>query len=204
LIETNLLAQKKSFQSATVMGIDLAKINVKMLVLALIILYVPESFLADYFTEQKAEVQAQIDSLTLEIKKISDELEGTDNLRGKLDAFNRKVQELQKKSEQVDKIVKERTNPSKLLDQIAKNTPEDLWLNELKISENKEILILGSSETYKSIGDFMALSNDSPFFGRSLTLSDSKTTTENNGGKEYRKEDFEIKGTISVFDPWMQ
>lgn len=170
----------------------------------MIILYVPENFLADYFTDQKLEVQGQIESLNLDIKKLTDELEGTDNLRGKLDAFNRKVQVLQKKSEQVDKIVKERTNPSKLLEQLAKNAPEDLWINELKISDTREILIKGSAETYKSIGDFMALSNDTPFFGRTLTLFDSKTTTENNGGKEYRKEDFEIKGTISVFDPWMQ
>lgn len=204
MIETNLLEQKKTFKTPTVLGVDLAKINIKMLIVAIILNYVPEHFLISYFNDQKAAVQTEIDDLNAKIAKLDEELTGTGNLREKLDAFNRQVLKLKERSEQVDQIVRERTNPAKLLEQLAKNTPDDLWLDELVINELKEISIKGGAESYKSIGDFLSQSNDSPFFGKSLTLADSKTNTENAGGREYRREDFEIKGRVSVFDPWMQ
>ncbi|GAB4017132.1 MAG: hypothetical protein Fur0010_17510 [Bdellovibrio sp.] len=204
MIETNLLGQKRTFKTPTVLGVDLSKINFKMLALAMVIYYVPEGYLISYFEEQMQEVQRQIEELNTQIAKLDKELEGTGNLREKLEAFNRQVLKLQERSEQVDRIVKERTNPAKLLEQLAKNTPEDLWMDELVITGEKEIIIKGGAESYKSIGDFLTHANDSPFFGKTLTLADSKTSTENLNGKEYRREDFEIKGKITIFDPWMQ
>ena len=46
--------------------------------------------------------------------------------------------------------------------------------------------------------------NESPYFGRTLQLSDSKTEEEIYQGETFRVEKFSIKGKVEVFDPFTQ
>jgi hypothetical protein len=204
MIEINLIEQKKVFKAPTVLGVDLGQLNFKMLIFSFALYYVPDLFLKDYFEQERMSFTTQLEELNGKLKKIENDLKGNENIRERLDAFNKQIEKLRERSQQVDSIVQERTNPKKLLELIARSVPEDLWFDQLQITAEKEIVIRGGAETYKSIGDFIGQANDSPFFNRSLALTDSKTQNENVGGKEFRVEMFEIKGKISVFDPWVQ
>ena len=87
--------------------------------------------------------------------------------------FNKLVKDMQKQirreintgswksTEDFTQIVNLRSNPRKLLERLARNTPTDLWFEYLKIDGDKKIQILGSAFSYKDIGDFIISANES-------------------------------------------
>ena len=202
MIEINLVEEKKKFKAPTVAGMDLSQINLKMVIIAILINQTPDWFLKDHFANDIKQVKEEVNKLDAEARNLSKDLKGNENIKQKLAAFNRQIQKLKQRSTQVDKIIKEKTNPKKLLEKIARSTPDDLWFDELKITQQRDVVIKGGASSYKSIGNFITAANESLFFGRSLTLGDSKTVTEEKFGKKIRVETFEIKGKIQVFDPY--
>jgi len=201
MIEINLIEQRKTFQMPTVLGVDLGELNIKALVVAVIIMYIPDLFLPDFFQEQMAVVDGRLNVVDTKIREINKEIKANENVKKKLDAFNSQVEKLKERSRQVDQIIKTRTNPKKILERVARNIPEDVWLDKIEIKQDRTIELLGGATSYKSIGDFISLANESTFFGNSLTLAKSSTKKEGRGNKETRIESFVIKGKIETFDP---
>jgi hypothetical protein len=115
-------------------------------------------------------------------------------VKDQLTAFNQQITKLKERSAQVDTIIGIKTNPRYLLEKIARSTPNDLWFEEL---------ILNGSESYQSIGGFIASVNESAFFGKSLQLKDSKTEESNVKGVSFRQEKFVIQGNIEIYDPFI-
>ncbi len=124
------------------------------------------------------------------------------NIEEQLEAFNRQIEKLKERSVQVEKIIDEKTNPLRLLERIARSIPEDLWLSFLEITEEKEISLSGYSNSYKSIGEFIQIANETPFFDKTLILSESKPEEITREGKKMRIETFKIKGTIQTYEPF--
>jgi Tfp pilus assembly protein PilN len=201
MIEVNLLEQKKPMKMPVVLGVDLAKINYKKIIIAIVISYLPEYLYYPTMVDEVTAKNAEIESLKQELAKIQADIKGNEAVKNQLEAFNKQVERLKERSEQVEKIIKTRTNPRKIMERIARNMPEDMWLKTLEISKDKKMTMDGLSSSYKSIGNFIVLLNESSFFGKSVTLADSKTE-EDAAQKTRRLEFFKIVGTVDSYDPF--
>lgn len=202
MIEINLLGQKKPFTVPLVMGVDLTKINWKLIIVAIIFNQLPDFLIYPEWTDEIKVKQGKLSEFRKKLTALEKEVKSHSDVRKKLEAFNRQVKRLNDRSTQVQKIIQERTNPASLLEKIARVIPGDLWLTALEIKNDKKINLFGQSTSYKSIGNFITSSNESAFFGRSLNLTDSKTVEDTAQGKGKRVENFSIAGNITSFDPW--
>lgn len=203
MIEINLLNKKKGIELPVVLGIDLNQINWKFLFVAYMLTYTPGWFLKPEFDKEIQVVEAEIQILQKSLRKIKKDIGKNTNVEEQLEAFNRQVQKLKRRSSQVEEIIQDKTNPRKLLERIARDIPTDMWFKDLVITSTRTIEINGASESYKSIGDFIISANDSQFFGKSLILTGSNTQTEKMpDGSERRVEQFNIKGNIRAYEPF--
>ena len=203
MIEINLLEQKKPFKLPIVLGVDLALINYKLLFLAIVLSYAPDFTIVPIWNEEIANLNSQIGALNQELAKIQADIKGNEKIKQQLELFNAQVERLKERSEQVKKIIDTRTNPRKILERVARNIPDDMWLEEIGITADKQVLITGMSTSIKDIGNFITSANESSFFGKSLTIQDTAPSDDPDyPGK--RVEKFKISGLIEAYDPWQQ
>lgn len=200
MIELNLLEKKQPLRLPVVLGVDLNNLNFKMIGFALFIYYVPEIFVHNYFEEKVSTENSVLEQLKTENQKITNEIGKNQNIKAQLDAYNKQVEKLKGRSAQVDEILKIRTNPKKILEKIARSIPDDLWFDELKINENKDISITGGAYTPRSIGEFITIINDSPFFANSISPTKQENKQEILDGVSTSYETFELKGKIKNYE----
>lgn len=202
MIEINLIEKKKPLVVPVVAGIDLRAVNFKFWLIAIVFYYIPPMLVSDHFQEQHVGLDEQISSLSGQENKLKNEVGKNSDVGKELVAYNNRVNQLKQRSELVDRILKEKTNPKKLFEKIARSIPEDMWFDELSIDRDRQLIVKGASFNYKSIGDFVTMLSDSAFFGGDLTISSSKTEDANIDGINARIESYEIKGRIKTFDLW--
>ncbi|MCF8058195.1 MAG: PilN domain-containing protein [Bacteriovoracaceae bacterium] len=203
MIEINLLEKKNKFKAPVVLGIDFAKLPWKSLIASYLVATYPLEFAKEHFQSQLNLKNAEVLQLRNQLKKIRLDLKKNQGIKDQLSAFNQQIDKLKERSAQVDKIIELKSNPRYLLEKIARSTPEGLWFTELNINDKDEILIKGASESYQSIGGFIASVNESAFFGKTLQLKDSKTEEETVKGVNFRQESFVIQGEIKIYDPFI-
>lgn len=202
MIEINLIAKKKKAHIPVILGIDINKINFIALGLSLTLLYLPAWILVPDWEEEKQEVDDTLADLNARLLKVNREIQASADVQDQLDAFNQQIERLEARSLQVQEIIDRRTNPKRVLETIARSTPEQMWFNELRIEEANQLVIKGGAQNYRSIGDFITAANGSPFFGSSLVLESSSTEEEEVANTTMRVEKFEIKGNIVTYDPF--
>ncbi len=200
MIELNLLEKKEPLKLPTVLGVDLNAINLKMVGIAMIIYYVPGMFLESSLNDKFTEAEAQLAALNSENAKIKAEIGKDTNIKSQLEAYKIQESKLRSRSAQVEEILKNRTNPKKILEKIARSIPEDLWFNELVINEKNEITISGASFSSRAIGEFISAVNDSPYFGGTITPSKQENKTDLIDGVQTTFEVFELKGKVVNYD----
>ncbi|MFA6237339.1 MAG: PilN domain-containing protein [Bacteriovorax sp.] len=200
MIELNLLEKKQPIRLPIVLGVDLNSLNFKMIGFALFLYYIPEIFVRNHFQDQLSAEEAVISDLTAQNAKITQEIGKNTNIKSQLEAYNKQVEKLKSRSAQVDEILKIRTNPKKVLEKIARSIPEDLWFDSLKISDTKDVTIIGGSYSPRNIGEFITVINDSPFFGNSITPTKQENKQEVLDGQPTSYELFELKGKIKNYD----
>lgn len=209
MIKINLIKEKKPFKLPVLFNIlDLSLLNFKFIILFFFIYYVGSMFL-DSTLEKKLNIQRdEISKLNTQLSKLTKEIGSNQELRDKLDAFNQQEQKLIERTKVVKKILDERTNPMKLLERIARNTPDDLWLEKISIGSEANngvgITIEGKALYYKSISEFVNLVNSSSFFGKTLSTTYSGTVAPARESDGARVEAFTVKGRVVTFDPWSQ
>ncbi len=203
MIEINLLEKKSTFKAPVVLGVDLGKLPWKSLVISYLLATYPVTFLQEQLAEQKKIKDIEIQQLRSRLQKEKRDLKKNKGVKDQLTAFNQQINKLKERSARVDKIIGIKTNPRYLLEKIARSTPSDLWFDELILNDKDEVIIKGGSESYQSIGGFIASVNESAFFGKSLQLKDSKTEESNVRGVSFRQEKFVIQGNIEVYDPFI-
>ncbi len=200
MIKLNLLEKKKPFLLPVVLGMDLNAINLKMLGVAMVIYYLP-SFANSLIFEKKfqeteeilTQTKAQNEKLKIIIKK-------DENIKVQVDAFKGQVSKLEQRSKQVDEILKNRTNPKKILEKIARSIPEDVWFESMVINDQNEVTIKGGSYTPRGIGEFITNINESPYFGGTIIpkMQENKKVTLEGINTTY--EYFELFGKIINYD----
>lgn len=200
MIELNLLEKKQPVVLPTVLGIDLNNLNLKMLGVALVIYYLPSVIVSSIYEERTVQADAELTTLTNQNNKIKSELSKDANIKSQVDAYKDQVKKLQSRSTQVDEILKNRTNPKKILEKVARSIPEDVWFNKMSINDKNEIIIEGGSYSPRAVGEFITNINDSPYFGGSVTPVKQENRKENLDGVLTSFDLFELKGRIINFD----
>ena len=178
------------------MGIDLATINYKMIILTVLLSYVPDWILYPDWNKELEEKKIEVTSLQKEENTLRKKITDQNDIQKKLDAYNKQIEVLKARSSQVEKIIDKRSNPKDSLERLGRDIPEDMWFNSLAINDS-QIEILGSSYNFKSISDFITKVNSSIYYNKSLEVVDSKTGVMEYFGKTKRIESFKLKGTIN-------
>lgn len=197
MIEINLSPTKKEASLTNIAGIDLSLINVKMLVVALLILYIPESFIASYFegvTAEETKVQIQ---LRTELRKYKSQVKKKETIKKQVDALIEQEEKLAKKLSVVKKVINKRQNPYKVLKYIADNIPEGVWLVSLEL-QDRELTMKGYSRNFKNIGAFLENLKNSIFFQKNINYDRPKELEDVVDG--VRLEIFEIKANVASFE----
>ena len=168
MIELNLLEKKEPFRMPVVLGMDFNELNLMMLFVSMLIWFIPQMVFDSYSSGKNAELTKESDAILEKVKTIKKEISKNGNIKEMLSAYQKQVVKLNERSGQVEEILKKRTNPKKVLEKLARSVPDDLWFDNLKIV-NDEITISGGAYTNRSLGEFMTLINDSPYFAGSIT-----------------------------------
>jgi Tfp pilus assembly protein PilN len=196
MIKINLIEQKKKFSLPVVLGIDLNKLNFKMLLIVFILNFALDYFVVSSWTEGVNVIKLSIKADDKKLKALNTDLKKNSQVKKQLEAFNKERERLEQREVQVRKIIEQKANPKDLLLRVARSIPEDLWITLFSINSLQEVQITGQSQSYKSIGDFIIAANESTFFGRSLRLKKADTKASLNGK---RTEQFEIIGTVKSY-----
>ncbi len=204
MIEINLIEQKKKLKAPVVLGIDLGKLPWGKLIISYLVATLPVGFIDDHFKSEIKKDEKEVNLLNQRYQKLRREVKANESIKAQLLAFNEQIEKLKSRSEQVDKIIKSKTNPRYVLEKIARSTPDNVWFEGLTINDSNEIEIEGGTDSYTSIGEFIVNLNDSPYFGRTLQLADSETKEETYNGNLFRVEKFSIKGRVDIYDPFTQ
>tara|TARA_R110002049_G_scaffold227376_5_gene399584 strand:+ start:296 stop:910 length:615 start_codon:yes stop_codon:yes gene_type:complete len=200
MIQINLIEKKSNSKPVVVLGVDVRTINFKFFFVALIVYYVPKNYLAGSWQEEINVIDAKIKVLDAESKEVREDLKSFDGVKQELALYKLQIEKLKERSTQVDKILKEKTSPKRLLERMARVSPKDLWFDDLRISDDQSFFLKGGADSYKSIGDVIVTLNETPYFSNSLNLAKSETITQVEGGRELRHESYEINGKISSFE----
>lgn len=200
MIKINLIEKKNTSKPVVVLGVDVRTINFKLLFVAILIFYVPKNYFIAQWDEDIRALDKQIQILDADAKTAREELRTFDGVKQELESYKRQIEKLKERSTQVDKILKEKTSPKRLLERMARVAPADLWFDELRINDDQSFYLRGGADSYKSIGDVIVTLNETPYFKNSLNLVKSETKTEVEGGRELRNESYEINGTISSYE----
>jgi len=196
MIRINLAHSKGQVDLANVGGLDLSKIKIKAVIIAIILLYVPDMTFIPMWETEREELQAQINqknAVYSDLRKKVDE--------GK--TYEQQIKELQAQEENlgqklvaVKEAISEKKNPAALLLYIARNTPDDLWFTELTMKDN-ELIIKGEALNYPSVGEFVSNISASVVIGSSNII---RTASKVRDDDKKRVEEFELKFIISRFE----
>ena len=195
MIELNLSPSKKSGGITDVAGIDLSLINVKMMVIALLIWFVPEPVLVGMWDDETKSYRSQFTKLNTEYKKLQRNVRKMQNVQKQVDALKEQEEKLARKLDTVKKIINKRQNPYLILKYVAENIPPEIWLQSIKLTD-RNLLIKGYAKDYKNIGTFINALKNSIFFQNVDYESASDLKAEIKGR---RVETFQIKTTVVRF-----
>lgn len=199
MIKLNLIQQKKQAVVSPIFGIDVSKLPVRKIIVAGIFFFVVDYVAQEWVFEELEIVKSEREQLRNRANDLSRKIRKHRKEKDELDMFNKQISTLKRKAIMVDKLLKKTVSLRAPLERIALNIKDDMWLNKLSITSKRELLIEGVSLSYKSIGDFINIANNSLFFDKSLKLKSSSTEVDKDSSK--RVEKFEIQGKIINYRP---
>ncbi len=182
---------------ANVGGLDLSKLNVKMVVIAIVLLYVPDFFLIDGLKESKELRERELDELNQQKSKLEQEVSELKNFDKQIEQLKRREEELASKLEVVKSIITTKKNPWNILVYVAKNIPPEIWLTEIRYEQEK-LIFKGLSTDYLNQGVFLENLKKSIFFDKNISYSKLDSAATSQGGTKLAP--FEITTTITRFE----
>lgn len=196
MIEINLSPTKKEGGIANFAGIDFSQINLKMMIIAAIIWYVPEPILIENWDNEKASYDKEFQAKNKDLRKLQGKIRSMQNVQKQVEALKEQEEKLKRKLSTVKKIINKRQNPYNVLKYIAENIPPNVWLTKVEV-QDKNITMIGYAKTWKNIGDFLESLKSSIFFSRQVNYK--KPDGARGKYKNNRVEVFEIKTQIVRF-----
>jgi type IV pilus assembly protein PilN len=150
MIEINLLPHREARRIA-----DLRQ-NLLQFVLGLVVIGG-----AIFFVER--ELNKGLDESRTSVMQLNAAIEQFTPQQKQVEQFKSKSTNLKKKLNVIDGLEKARTGPVRLFDELAKLTPERLWLNSMK-TQGKSISLEGESIDTGVVADFLRSLNESDYF----------------------------------------
>jgi Tfp pilus assembly protein PilN len=201
MIKINLIAIKKKAKLPVVLGIDLNQVNFKLIVIVWVLCQLPDYYLPGYFAEEITAIESESSATKIQLDTIEKELKKNEALAAKVALFTSQLDKLNSRTKQVELVIKDKINPTRFLEKIVRNLPDEVWFDELVVKADKSFVIKGYSGNYKSIGDYLAYFKSSPFFQGNIGLMETKTESDG-GDKNKRVEQFHFEGKIQTFEPF--
>lgn len=197
MIEINLSPTKKAGSITNVGGIDLSLINVKMMVISMLILYIPEGFVESYYEDMTAkEIQTQT-VLRKELQGIASKVEGMRSIEKQVTALKDQEEKLARKLDVVKEIINKRQNPFEVLKYITDNVPPNLWLTKLEL-EGGELIFEGYATDFSAIGTLLGNLKNSIFFMKNISYSKPDKLQPEYMGR--RMETFRVNARVINFE----
>ena len=183
------------------MGIDLAKIKYIFILVAFIAGVIGVQYAEKYFANRLEDVKKGMNFNQQESEDIRGKLEEYRHAKDIIDEFNKQIAEVRDRMDRVNKVMRSRTNPNIVLEQIALSTASDVWLTGISVDKERNISIFGNSKTYKGMGDFLNNLNKYSSFGNGLRIESSLTKElAQSDGNKVRIEEFKISGVIRNYE----
>jgi Tfp pilus assembly protein PilN len=196
MIKINLSTSRKQTDLTNLGGIDLTKIKIKALVLALIIMYVPDFALYPTWEAEIEQANKSIEEKRDELNKLKRKVSQSQALEKQIKELRAQEENLGKKLTAVKQAISEKRNPSSLLLYIAQNIPGELWVQELTI-DGENMTIKGEALSYQSVGNFVTSLRSSVFIKDASIVGTSSKVRDSD---RRRVESFEVKFAIARFD----
>lgn len=197
MIEINLSTVKKPLDLRDVGGVDLSKIKVKWVLLAIMVLYVPDFFLSSQWESDVAAEEAKLEDLRQEKIKLKTRLDSLADFSKQIQALQRQEQSLKDKLEVVKTILTKKQNPAAILIYVAQNIPAEVWLTNINLTGNN-IVFKGVSVDYAPQGVFQENLKQSVFFNPNMEYT--KVEAEKSLPALKNLAPFEIKATVTRFE----
>ena len=102
-----------------------------------------------------------------EAKSIQTEIDAYKDIEGKINKIAEEEEKLKQRRELIRKRAQNKKNPSKIMEYLSKNIPQDVWIEKLTL-QGDGISIEGATLTYKSISIFLENLKSSVFFDKSF------------------------------------
>jgi hypothetical protein len=182
------------------LGLDLNKINVPLVIGALLFYNITPSYLTDYFIKAVATEENNLAEAKKANTKLETEIKGKGEGKRELESYVEQVKKSKVRSMQIEEILRIRTNPKKILEVIARTLPADVSFESLSIDSDDNVMVRGQSYASRSIGDFVSAINDTPYFGGTVTLVQQESKPQVIDGVTSTTEVFELKGKIKNYD----
>jgi type IV pilus assembly protein PilN len=150
MIEINLLPHREAKRAA-----DLRE-SVALLLLGLLVIAAGVIFMNGKVNDQLAGARAQVQQLESDITRYKPQEQ-------QVAKFRKKKSELEDKLEVIRGLDRARTGPVRMFDELARKTPERLWLTKLSTEAGK-IRLEGNSLDNGVVADFLKAMNGSEYF----------------------------------------
>lgn len=195
MIEINLSTKGKE-DISNFGGINWSLVNVKFSLLGIVLLYLLPYVISSYFESDITLYENEQKELVKENRTKLSELRKYDSIKDQVRELEEQQEALKAKITVIKKIIDKRRNPFNVLKYISENTPDDVWLTELEL-DNEKIKLLGYSTSWKSIADFIENIKSSIFFNGNVSYNKPEGATDKI--KNRRVESFEITTEIVGF-----
>lgn len=196
MIKINLNTEKKKVDLSNVGGFDFSKVKIKALLLVIVLIYVPDFVLLPMWEEELQQNNEAISTKQMQLNNLKRKASQTKEYEKQLNELKVQEENLGKKLIAVKEAINQKKNPASLLLYIAKNIPNELWIQELSI-ENDILMIKGEALDYSSIGKFVTNLRSSVFIKDANIVGTNSTVRE---GDKRRIESFEVRFVIGRFD----
>lgn len=196
MIKINLSTTKKQADLSNVGGFDFTKLKFKAVGLALVLIYVPDFFLAPMWEEDMNTKQAELQTLQSQVNSLKRKVSQSATYEKQIRELKAQEENLVKKLTAVKEAISLKRNPSNLLLYISKNMPAELWIKELSI-EKQTMMIKGEALSYSSVGNFVANLKSSVFIKDANIKSTNSIVRESD---KKRLEVFEVQFEIARFE----
>jgi len=196
MIKINLSIEKQQFDLSNVGGLDFTRVKVIPLVGAIIFYNLPDFTLISYWENERLGVNETVKQKQGELSELKRKLTRSMDVNRQISELKAHEENLGKKLNAVKEAIKEKRNPTSLLQYISKNIPQELWIKELSI-QDFQLIIKGESLDYASIGNFVNSLRSSIFIKDANISSTSSVVRETD---KRRVESFEVKFNIARFD----
>lgn len=196
MIKINLSTTKKSVDLTNLGGFDFSKMKIKLVIIAIVLIYIPDFVLVDMWEADRTTAQQEISTKQAQLSSLKRKVGQSQSLEKQIRELKAQEENLGKKLTAVKQAISEKRNPGNILLYLAKNTPADLWLKELTIKDNT-MKIRGEAFDYTSIGTLVNSMRSSVFIKDS---SISSTTSKVRESDKRRVESFEVSFTVGGFD----